>query len=64
MVNRKILQANIKTVDDKNHIRVWNESEIESITFKEPPKIKVDKPIFVKTSSITTKLKKTITKKK
>lgn len=38
---RKILQANIKTIDDKNHIRFFNKLDIDldSIVFK------CDKPL-------------------
>lgn len=30
----KILDCTIKTIDDKNHVRIWNKNEVE-IKFKE-----------------------------
>ncbi len=31
---RKILSANIKTIDEKNHVKIWTLDSIEKIIFK------------------------------
>lgn len=63
---RKILQAHIKTVDDNNHIRIWNETEVE-ITFLEDRQEREEKPLHIPQPipkrSITKKIKKIIVKK-
>ena len=31
---RKILNATIKTIDEKNHVKIWTLKDIEKIVFK------------------------------
>jgi len=61
-VVRKVLECTIKTIDDKNHIRIWNASQVE-IKFKDDVKKEIPKELPKKQESKITKPIKKLLKK-
>lgn len=62
---RKILQVTIKTIDEKGHVRIWNESEVnvDTITFKGDKPVSKESPKEKKREIVQT-IKQKISKKK
>jgi len=61
---RKILQAQIKTIDDKNHVKIWTEKDIAAIVFKGDKTEKPTKKEEPPKESVAKKITKKVTKKK
>ncbi len=64
-MERKIVECNIKTIDDKNHVRIWTikDVDVDSIKFLADmaKKVKTPSPVVTSTSPLP---KETITNTK